>query len=179
MMNYLSEREEDDSYMKEAARALGLETSPPPKDGWVPVPGCEGDVDWGMVDQIQMAMSDMPQQECPLDHAFTPGLYSRTIFMPAGTLIVSKIHKTEHQYVISAGKVRVWTREQGVVHLEAPHVGITKPGTRRVLYIDEDCVWTTFHPTDETDLDKIEEQLILRREINRPLTDAPQIPCLG
>ena len=32
------------------------------------------------------------------------------------------------------------------VELTAPYTGITKPGTRRVLYILEDCVWTTYHP---------------------------------
>ncbi len=37
--------------------------------------------------------------------------------------------------------------------------GITKAGTRRVLLIREDCVWTTFHPTTETDPEKIVAQV--------------------
>lgn len=59
--------------------------------------------------------------------------------------------------------------------LEAPHTGITEPGTRRVLYIEEDCIWTTSHVTDiypesgsEEDIqkavDKIEEIIIEKRE---------------
>jgi hypothetical protein len=45
--------------------------------------------------------------ECPLVHRFTPGMYIREIFMPAGSLITSKIHKTEHPYTISKGKFAV------------------------------------------------------------------------
>ncbi len=94
-----------------------------------------------------------------LTHTFTPGLYARTLFMPKGSLFISKIHKTEHPYVISQGRASVWT-EDGVVELKAPHIGVTKPGTCRVLYIHEDCTWTTFHPTPHTDVDAIEADII-------------------
>lgn len=98
--------------------------------------------------------------ECPLRHRFTPGLYIREIFMPAGALVTSKIHRTEHPYTISQGRVSVLTERDGWVELRAPYTGITLPGTRRVLYIHEDTVWTTYHPTNETDLGVIENILI-------------------
>lgn len=112
------------------------------------------------VDRLQSTLAKLPQTEMPVVHRFTPGLYVREIFMPKGTLVISKIHKTEHPYVVSKGHAAVWTEEAGVVQIKAPHCGITKPGTRRILYIHEDCIWTTFHPTTETDLDKIEAQVI-------------------
>lgn len=102
--------------------------------------------------------------ECPVRHIFTPGLYAREIFMPAGTVVTSKIHKTEHPYVISQGVISVWSEDEGIEHLYAPHTGVTKPGTRRVLYAHTDTIWTTFHVSDETDLAKLEEQLIEPRE---------------
>lgn len=105
-------------------------------------------------------LKQMPPAELPLVHRFTPGLYVREIFMPKGALVISKIHKTEHPYVISKGHAAVWTPTLGVVQLRAPHCGITRPGTVRVLYIHEDCVWTTFHPTTETDVKKLEEILV-------------------
>ena len=37
--------------------------------------------------------------------------------------------------------------------LTAWHHGITYPGTRRVLFIHEDCRWTTFHPTNRIGYD--------------------------
>lgn len=98
--------------------------------------------------------------EMPVTHRFTPGMYAREIFMPAGTLLTSKIHKTEHQYVVISGKVSVWVGDGEEIVLEAGHVGITMPGTRRVLYIHEDTRWITFHPTELTDLAAIEQELI-------------------
>ncbi len=80
--------------------------------------------------------------------------------MPKGMTLTSKIHKTEHQYVVLSGKVSVYIPGAGVQIIEAPYVGITKAGTRRVLYIHEDTRWITFHPTEETDMDKVEEALI-------------------
>ena len=112
------------------------------------------------LEPLRVALLSLPQVGCPLVHRFTPGLYIREIFMPKGTLVVSKIHKTEHPFVVSKGRVSVWTADAGVVHLQAPHCGITKPGTRRLLYMHEDVVWTTFHPTQETDVEKIEAMII-------------------
>ena len=68
--------------------------------------------------------------------------------MPAGSLWTSKIHKTEHPYVVSYGKAAVSIDADEWYEITAPYTGITKPGTRRVLYIIEDCIWTTFHRID-------------------------------
>jgi hypothetical protein len=46
--------------------------------------------------------------------------------------------------------------------LEASTVIKSKPGIKRVGYAHEDTVWITVHPTDETDLDKLEENLIAK-----------------
>lgn len=91
--------------------------------------------------------------EFPLVHRWTPGLYIREIFMPAGSLLTSKIHKTTHPFVISRGRASVWTETDGWVELAAGHHGITQPGTRRLLYIHEDTTWTTFHPLAEMGVD--------------------------
>ena len=83
--------------------------------------------------------------DAPLIHRFTDGMYIREIYMPAGSLWTSKIHKTEHPYVVSLGKVAVSIDAKEWENIEAPYTGITNIGTRRVLYILEDCIWTTFH----------------------------------
>lgn len=114
------------------------------------------------VDAIRKHFEQLPQVNCPLYHRFTPGLYIREIFVPAGTLLVTKIHKTEHPFVMTKGRVAVWTEESGVAQLTAPHLGITKAGTRRIIYIHEDCTWLTFHPTEKTAVDDIEAEIILK-----------------
>ena len=84
--------------------------------------------------------------------------------MPAGTLIVSKIHKTEHPYFITKGRASVWIEGVGVKVIKAPHHGVTKPGTRRLLYIHEDCEWSTFHPTSKTTPEEVEADIIYNPE---------------
>lgn len=114
--------------------------------------------------------------ECTWQHRFTPGLYTRTITMPAGALITSKIHKTEHPFTVHSGRVRVWDRVHGVQELTAGHLGITQPGTRRVLFCLEETIWSTFHPTDKTTVDEVEADII-QQHTNQLLKG--EQPCLG
>lgn len=114
------------------------------------------------IDELEAAIvaSDKPRVECPITHRFTPGLYIREILIPAGTLLTSMEHRFEHPFVISKGRIEVFSEAEGAVTYEAPHCGITKPGTRRGLLAITDTVWTTFHVTDETDVEKIGEAIL-------------------
>ena len=98
---------------------------------------------------------------CPVEHTFTEGLYTRKIFMPKGMVLTSKIHKICHPYFILEGDVDVIT-EEGMVNIKAPYFGITQAGTKRAIKVNEDCVWVTCHVTNETDLEKIEAQIIAK-----------------
>ena len=99
---------------------------------------------------------------CPLTHSFAPGVYVRQIFIPAGVLIVGKIHKHEHPNFLMKGKVSVLTESGGVEILEAPLQMISPAGTKRVVYAHTDTVWTTIHVTEKTDLVEIEEDIIAK-----------------
>ncbi len=114
---------------------------------------------WCALDLIESEMEKEPQQEVPLRHLFVKGMYVRECYIPKGTLLVTRIHLTEHPFVISMGAVSVWDEADGVVTLQAPHTGITKPGTRRILFAHSDVIWSTFHVTDETDPDVIVKQV--------------------
>ena len=96
---------------------------------------------------------------CPLKHLFGDNLYIREITMARGTVLTSKIHKTTHPYFVMKGDVTV-TTDDGTVRIKAPHWGITKAGTKRALYINEETVWVTVHSTKETDLVEIEKEVI-------------------
>jgi hypothetical protein len=97
----------------------------------------------------------------PLKHSFGSGCYVREISVPAGQIVVTKIHKIDHPCFIMKGVCSVLT-ERGVEKLVAPMHFITKAGTKRIVYVHEDAVWVTVHVTDETDLEKIEEQVIAK-----------------
>ena len=101
------------------------------------------------LDELEVAMLENCEPvHCLTTHRFTDGMYIREIFMPAGSLITSKIHKTEHPYTVSYGKAAVSIDNGEWLEITAPYTGITKAGTRRVLYIIEDCIWTTYHNFD-------------------------------
>lgn len=94
-------------------------------------------------------LDELPPVHMPVEHTLTPGLYRRTITMPPGTLLTSKIHRTEHPYAVLRGAAFVLVAGEAPVLLEAGHQGVTKPMTRRALFIPHDsepCVWSTWHP---------------------------------
>ena len=106
-------------------------------------------------------MAETDPVDCPLVHHFAPGLYAREILLPKDSLVVGKIHKHSHVNNISKGSVIVYT-EFGMEEYHAPCQFISKPGTKRAVYALEDTVWTTYHPTNETELEIIEEQVIAK-----------------
>jgi len=109
---------------------------------------------------------------CPLKHTFVDSAYVREIFLPKGMVFVTKIHKKTHPYFLLKGDVSVLT-EEGPIRLKAPLSGVTKAGTKRVIYTHEDTVWITVHVTNETDLGKIEEEVIAKtfEEIDEKFID--------
>ena len=116
--------------------------------------------------EFEAVLGNMPGAKfgddcCPLIHHFADGLYVREMRAPKGMLNVSKLHKTNHPYFILKGDVSVLT-ENGVVRIKAPQFGITKAGTKRIVYFHEDTVWITVHATNETDLEKIEDEIIAK-----------------
>lgn len=93
-------------------------------------------------------------------HRFADGIYAREIIIPAGTLIVGKVHRTRHLNVISQGRISVWSANEGVRHITAPFSFVAEPGTQRLGFAHEDTVWTTIHGTSETDLAVLEATLV-------------------
>lgn len=114
------------------------------------------------LDKAEAIMQELGQPiDAPLEHIFTPGLYTRKITMPKGALITSRIHKTRHPFVVMSGDVSVYIAGFGTERIRGPYQGITQPGTRRLLYCHEETVWITFHPNpDDEDLDQIEKRII-------------------
>ena len=106
----------------------------------------------------RMMLAD-PQVEIEPTHYFADGIYAREIVIPAGTLLTGKIHRTRHLNIVSKGKIAVVT-EDGQKIIEAPCTFVAEAGTKRVGLALEDTVWTTIHASQETDLDKLETELI-------------------
>ena len=110
--------------------------------------------------EIACSASNLPEVECPLQHVFAPGAYARTIFIPANSVIVGKIHKHAHLNILAQGSVIVVTEGGGIEHLTGPVTMVSPPGTKRGLRTLTDVVWTTIHLTASTDLAEIEDEVI-------------------
>ena len=121
------------------------------------------------IDKFEHAIAQLPEAVMPLNHLFTPGLYVRQIFIPAGTLLTSMTHKTEHPFIIVSGMIDVISSNERICY-SAPYMGVTQAGTKRALYAHTDTVWVTFH----TNPDNIENP----DELAEILTHPPENPLL-
>lgn len=99
--------------------------------------------------------------ECFLEHHFSEGIYVRQIFMPGGTFVQGKEHKTRHLNVVIKGKVLMQQGED-IVSIIAPATFESEAGVSKLLYIHEDTIWQTIHVNEdnETDVDTLEDRLV-------------------
>lgn len=111
------------------------------------------------IDRLQSEMVKMPQVELETEHFFSPGMYLRRVYRPAGTLIVGKVHKKPHFFLCAKGEIIAWT-ESGMRKLQAGDVVECQPGTKRITLATQDSIGVTVHMTDKTDLDEIEIELV-------------------
>jgi len=108
-----------------------------------------------------------------LQHTFAPGMYGRTLFMPKGMLVVGKVHRQAHLTIVSKGKCIVYTTE-GKKLVDAttkPVIFCSESGVKRVGYMLEDTYWTTIHLTNETDVEKIEEEITINESEFQDIID--------
>lgn len=114
---------------------------------------------------LEAEMKQMPDQiELPVVHHFAPGVYAREMHLPKGCIATGKIHKHAHLNIISRGRITVVTEfgNEVIDATQGPVTFTSRPGSKRAVYVDEDTIWTTIHPTDETDLAKIEDEVIAK-----------------
>ncbi len=117
--------------------------------------------------EIEQKMLDHPSsitgaafdEKNTLKHTFCDGQYIREIFMPAGQLITTKIHKKKHPYFVLSGKLSIMS-EDGKKDIVAPYHGITLPGTKRIIYTHKDTVFITVHATNKTTVEEVTKDVI-------------------
>ena len=116
-------------------------------------------MDQSAVWRLQAEIAKMPQVEPHTFHYFADGMYARVVPREKDTLLVGKVHKREHFYIVVMGSVAVLT-ETGPHIYEAGSILISPPGTKRAVLALEDSVCMTVHRTDKRELEDIEEELI-------------------
>ena len=108
---------------------------------------------------LETQMNGIPQVDCPVKHYFAPGVFAREITIPAGTVLVGAVHKTDNIAVLSAGRVKLAT-EDGHIEVSAPYTHFCKAGAKNAFVAITTAVWTNFlsNPDNETDTDLLVER---------------------
>lgn len=109
---------------------------------------------------LESEMKKHKQVDIEIVHHFAPGVYCREMRVPKGVMLTGKIHKYAHMNIMSAGEATI-VNESGKMRVKAPFSFVSEPGTKRAFYAHEDVVWTCIHPTEETDIEKIENEVIV------------------
>ena len=98
----------------------------------------------------------------PLNHSFSEGVYIREMLMPKDGLIVGKIFKCSHHFILLKGKLLItMPGEETKIHT-APSWFTCTSNVRRVLLSLEDTVFMNVlpNPDNETNIDILEERLL-------------------
>jgi hypothetical protein len=111
------------------------------------------------VQALQDAISQLPQYEPKTTHTFHAGMYCREVWRPAGVIVVGKVHKKEHFYLIVSGTVAI-TTDEGVKSVTGPTLLCSKPGTKRAVYAETDALCMTFHVVDAKTIEEAEHELV-------------------
>lgn len=97
-------------------------------------------------------------------HHFAEGVYGRELRIPAGVALIGKIHKHSTLNVLAAGEIAVSTPD-GPKVLTAPAIFVSPAGCKKIGFAITDCVFLNVHASHETDLDKLEAELIEPEEL--------------
>ncbi len=115
---------------------------------------------------LEKAMQGLPSEnKMALEtmHTFSDGLYVRTVFMKAGSLITGKIHKKEHVVIVSQGQAQIVSEDAGSKFICSPMIFVSPPLVKRLLFIQQDMIFTTVHKnlTNTRDTEELERELML------------------
>ena len=109
--------------------------------------------------RIEKVLLNEVQVDCPVKHYQVDGVYVRSMFIPAGTLLTGKIHNFENIAILAQGTIRISNGTESYV-ISAPHVMVDKPGVKRIGYAETDVTFITVHKTVNTEIEAIEKELV-------------------
>ena len=101
---------------------------------------------------MEKLMQDMPQVDLGMVRLVGAGMLAQKIFIPKGVTLTGQIHKKEHLNIVVSGDITVAT-EDGNARIDAtqgPVMMLSRPGTKRAGFANEDTVWITIHTFDES-----------------------------
>jgi hypothetical protein len=111
--------------------------------------------------KCMVATVDMEESQKEIDestfHHHCEGVYAREYRLPAGHVVIGRVHKYACFNVMLEGSMTIAMSSCEPQHMEAPQFFVSQPGEQKALYAHTDVKFITFHATEETDPDKLLE----------------------
>lgn len=97
----------------------------------------------------------------PLKHTFADSLYLRQMSMQKNSFLVGAIHKHLHVWFLLTGHITVVTEESTEEYF-APCYTVSTPGSKRVIFANEDSIFVNIHknPDNTEDIDVLDKQIV-------------------
>lgn len=113
------------------------------------------------IDTIEAYMRRMPQiNNLDTRHVLAGGIYGRMLTSPAGSIIVGKVHRHDHVYIVASGTIIV-LGEGSRETITGPAMLAGRPGTKRVVLMLTDATRIAVNHVGELmDLDEIERHVV-------------------
>lgn len=111
------------------------------------------------VERMKQWLVTQPQYEPQTKHYFHAGMYCREVWRDANVMVIGKVHKKEHFYVIVLGTVAV-TTDDGEELVTGPRVLKCKAGTQRAVFSVTEALTMTFHICQATNIQDAERELV-------------------
>ena len=97
----------------------------------------------------------------PIKHTFADGVYVRQMTIAEDEVIIGAIHKHLHVWFLLSGNITVLADGE-LKEYQAPCTVLSKPGVKRVIYGNEESIFTNVHknPTNTEDIRELEKQIV-------------------
>ena len=94
-------------------------------------------------------------------HTFADGIYVRQMTIAKDEMIIGAIHKHLHVWILLSGCKTVLTNGE-LKEYKAPCTVLSEPGVKRIIYGNEESIFTNVHknPTNTEDIKELEKQII-------------------
>ena len=107
---------------------------------------------------LEKIILTLEQVKCPISHYQIEGVYCRSMFIPAGTVITGAIHNKENISILAQGTIRITNGTESKL-ISAPYIMVDQPGIKRLGVSETDVTFINIWRTDTTDLDEIEKEI--------------------
>ena len=121
------------------------------------------------IELLEWYLKQLPQAKNMRDydyiHTFADGVYTRTIHIPAGDLVIGYVHKTRHWNYLIKGHASI-VCDDTLYDEHGPFCFESPAETKKAVYAHTDVIYATRHYTDKTNLDEIMQDTVYDSDLS-------------